>query len=331
MKICIWYKTTDQPWGGSNSFLSSLIKRLQLDGYEVIDTPNIDCDIVLLNSFTTGLEFKLKPGMVSEVQKMGRTSWMGKVLPTIVWKMFNRKQTGIPIVHRCDGVTGLYGRKDNADDIQFSINQLTDFTVFQSEFCKKSFFNMGIRPRYSTIICNGVDSSLFFPVTKKKGAPKRLRCIAVSWSSNPKKGFAFLSSLSKEKDVELTFIGNWCKDYPAENIRIIGPLRRKEIADILRQQDVIVHAAENDPCPNALIEGLASGLPSLYHNSGGTPELSTGYGVPIGDDVKACLNLLTNNYSNYREKLLEDRDKFTIDTAAKKYMKVFKKLVLSAK
>src|SRR5439155_25732259 len=58
-----------------------------------------------------------------------------------------------------------------------------------------------------------------------------------------------------------------------ERIRVVGPLPSGELADLLRSQDVYLAASRDDPCSNALLEGLACGLPAAYLRSGGHPEL----------------------------------------------------------
>ncbi|OGS36744.1 MAG: hypothetical protein A2293_06845 [Elusimicrobia bacterium RIFOXYB2_FULL_49_7] len=323
MKICIWYSLTDGPWGGSNNFLGSLSGELLRQGHDVVHVPAPDCDAVLVNSFTCGFDSKLSPGMVFEVRQNGISSWKGKAIPSPVLKIFFNKRKGPAIVHRCDGVTALYGRHDNSDKLQFAINSFTDRTVFQSEFSKKSFARFGIAPVHSSTIFNGVDTSLFYPGREAGGLDGALRAVAVSWSSNPKKGFSYLSSLAQVKGIKLTFIGNWCKDYPAENIKIIQPLKKDEMARALREQNVFVHAAQNDPCSNALIEGLASGLPVIYHPSGGNAELAGAYGVPVGEDVREDVENIRVNYALLREKLVAERDMFSISRKAKEYLEAF--------
>jgi glycosyltransferase involved in cell wall biosynthesis len=89
--------------------------------------------------------------------------------------------------------------------------------------------------------------------------------------------------------------------------------------------DLLVHPAQNDPCANVIIEGLASGLPVLYHNSGGNPELASNYGVPLHDALEDCMLEIRNRYFELRERILESRKDFLIGDCAEKYLSVFEK------
>jgi glycosyltransferase involved in cell wall biosynthesis len=53
----------------------------------------------------------------------------------------------------------------------------------------------------------------------------------------------------------------------------VGPLPSQPLADLLRAQDLFLAASLDDPCSNALLEGLACGLPAAFRRSGGHPEL----------------------------------------------------------
>ena len=48
---------------------------------------------------------------------------------------------------------------------------------------------------------------------------------------------------------------------------------------LYKSSDVFLHPSENDNCPNVVLEAMSSGLPIIYHNSGGTPEIASDYGV----------------------------------------------------
>jgi glycosyltransferase involved in cell wall biosynthesis len=51
----------------------------------------------------------------------------------------------------------------------------------------------------------------------------------------------------------------------------------------LRAHDVYLAASRDDPCSNALLEGLACGLPAAFMRSGGHPELVGDGGVGFDD------------------------------------------------
>ena len=48
--------------------------------------------------------------------------------------------------------------------------------------------------------------------------------------------------------------------------------------------DIYIAPSRNDPCSNALLEALACGLPALYRQSGGHPELVGDAGLPFRAD-----------------------------------------------
>jgi glycosyltransferase involved in cell wall biosynthesis len=319
VKLCIWYRSTDDPWGGSNSFLHSLGSCLAARGIEVVPEPAPDCAAVILNSFTRGGESKISPASVAALRVLGRVGRGADLFPVSFWRRLARGSR-VPLVHRLDGVTRLYGRTDNADELQLAVNVLTDATVFQGEYCRASFAQLGIVPKKWRIVPNGVDTALFRPNPTGRRPGGKPKLAAVSWSTNVQKGFPLLAQLGKRRDVEVSFVGNWNRDYDPGGIRLIAPLRRQALAEFLRTQEGFVHAAENDPCSNALLEGLASGLPALYHPSGGNPELAGLFGCPLSGDWDLDLEAYRERYDLLRGDLLAQRERFSIARAADGYL-----------
>jgi glycosyltransferase involved in cell wall biosynthesis len=71
----------------------------------------------------------------------------------------------------------------------------------------------------------------------------------------------------------------------AERIHLVGP--RNDVARLLAVLDVFIHPSRYDPCPLAVLEAAAAGLPVVAYADGGIPELvadgETGLLAPPGD------------------------------------------------
>jgi glycosyltransferase involved in cell wall biosynthesis len=129
--------------------------------------------------------------------------------------------------------------------------------------------------RNPVVIPNSVDPAIFFPPARHEPvAGRRVRVIVTSWSDNPRKGADVLSWLDRNLDFEkfeLTFAGRTAQAF--HRVRVVGPLESSVLAEVLRTQDVFLAPSRDDPCSNALLEGLACGLPAAFRRSGGHPEL----------------------------------------------------------
>ena len=192
-------------------------------------------------------------------------------------------------------------------------------------FCRTSFAEeCELAPKSWRIIKNAADPVTFFPDPKivKKDGP--LRLVAVSWSSNPRKGFATIADVSRLPGVEVTFVGNWCPDIEPARVRLLGVLMAEELAEVLRSSHAMLHAAWNEPCSNAIVEAMACGLPIVYRDSGGNRELAGDYGVPLTEDVSEVVKGLLRQYSHLRDRVLNDRELFLINRAAEEYISMFR-------
>jgi glycosyltransferase involved in cell wall biosynthesis len=87
----------------------------------------------------------------------------------------------------------------------------------------------------------------------------------------------------------------------------------------MRSADLLFFPSEEEPCPNTPIEAMASGLPVLYHPSGGTPELVGDAGVPLSADLRADLTRALGESSTLRVRALERGLELSAERAAARY------------
>jgi glycosyltransferase involved in cell wall biosynthesis len=100
---------------------------------------------------------------------------------------------------------------------------------------------------------------------------------------------------------------------------VLGPRDRDVIAALMRSADFLFFPSELEPCPNTPIEAMATGLPCLYHPSGGTPELLGDAGVALGPRLADDLQRLLAERGRLRERALARATQFTAPRAAARY------------
>lgn len=277
-EIAIAHRFQRPPYGGSNQFLLALRGELRRSGYRVV--PNRitrRTSACLLNAF---------------------------LFDERVLAHADRER--VRVVHRVDGPVGVYrGFDDGTDRRIVELNErFAHATVLQSRYSLDATRALGIELRAPTVIHNAVDPEIFHPAAGRRAVEERpLRLIATSWSDNPNKGADTLAWLDEHLDwsrYECTFVGRI--GIPLRNIRIVPPLASRELAGALRAHDVYLAPSRNDPCSNALLEGLACGLPAVFLESGGHPELvgdgGLGYREPA--DIPALLERLQREYADRR-------------------------------
>jgi glycosyltransferase involved in cell wall biosynthesis len=299
MKIHILYNFREQPWGGGNQFLKALKKTWEQS--EIYTELPDEADAIIFNSFPSDSIhyffdlFKLKRSFPNKL-----------------------------IVYRLNGpYSFIRGNGKMIDYIIALFNKtLSDGIIFQSSWCKKNndeYF--GIKSKNSTVIFNASDDHFFYPRKEDYSVVenKKINLIAVSWSSNMRKGFPIYEFLDQYLDFtkyEMVFVGN--SPIPFKQIKSIDPVESKQLGEILRQQDIYITASQNDPCSNSLIEALSCGLPAVVLNDGGHPELVAGGGETFNstDDLLDMIEKVASNLQEYQKNIPE----FSIDKVAKEYL-----------
>jgi glycosyltransferase involved in cell wall biosynthesis len=270
------------PYGGGNQFLLALRRELLRQGYDIgRNRIGRRTRTVLFNSFNFDFEALRKS-----------------------------RRPGLRMVHRVDGPISVYrGTEDEIDRRIWQINhELADATIFQSRYSLEKHREMKMQFQNPTIIHNAADPGIFHPAAGVHSGVKgrKIRLVSSSWSDNPRKGADVLRWLDEHLDFgryEYTFVGRCRAAF--RNIRHVPAVPSKELADILRANDVFLAVSLNDPCSNALIEALSCGLPAVYHESGGNAELAqdAGIGFSEADEIPDCLERIASGYEDFRGRI----------------------------
>lgn len=262
----------DGPTGGGNQFLKALRKYLLEHGHYTDDP--WAADLILINSFP-----------FDNI----------RILPLLR----RLRAAGKRVVHRLDGPISVVrgGRDKQIDRLIHRLNaHFADASLFQTEWSRQQCYRLGLAPReLETVAINGCDDSIFHPAPAKPAASRK-RLVATSWSANWRKGFDVYQYLDEALDFsrfEMTFVGN--SPVKFKNIKQVAPVASRELAEILRRQDLYITASQDDPCSNSLIEALACGLPAAVRRSGGHPEIagSSGESFTGTEDVIAAIERLS--------------------------------------
>jgi glycosyltransferase involved in cell wall biosynthesis len=275
--VSLWNEFHAPPWGGGNQFMIALGKALRQQGMAVREN-HLDADVHVLNAIWFDLER---------------------------WRRAGPRGAG-HVIHRIDGPVGLVrGFDEGKDEAIFALNRaIASATVLQSEWSLRRLLERGFEPVNPVVIVNGVDGDLFNRTGRVSFArDRKIRLIATSWSDNPRKGGPAYRWLEEHLDwsrFEFTFVGR-CSE-PLRRARHLDAVGSEALATLLKEHDIYVTASERDPCSNALLEALACGLPALYRNDGGHPELVGHGGLPFDapEEIPARLDAIVEHYEAFQ-------------------------------
>ena len=258
MKLCIPIEV--KPQGGVYTFVGNFIAWMKQHGLDYTTDLSSDYDVLFVNS------------------------WV--VAPNVV-RRAKHERASLRVAHRVDGAAVDYGSDPGADRIQARVNMYADVTIFQSAYSKFSTREkFPVIAHEGPVIYNPVDVEQFAPegerLARQRAGP-HVACAA--WSVNRRKGTWQIDDLAaRYPHVTFVLCGRFEAVRSHPNVVRLGHLTREGMARALRSCDVFLNLSENDPCPNVVLEALASGLPVLFRDSGGVRELVQDCGRAVDDN-----------------------------------------------
>ena len=298
--------------GGGNSFGIQLKNYLE-ENIKVVNTLNDeDIDLVLM----------------TEPRRYTKSSSFNHLDVKNYLKNVNDSALIVNRINECDE------RKNTKGLNNFLINtsQISDHTVFISDWLKDLFFTQNFQNENYSVIKNGADKKIFN--FNKKNLNEKLKIVTHHWSSDFNKGFEAYAKLDKilgskiyEDRFEFIYIGNKPKNISFKNTTFIDPVFGKKLSDILSSCDIYITGSINEPAGMHHIEGAMCGLPVLYVDSGGIPEYCKNYGLNYQiENLGDKLIELTKNYDLYQSRLTDYP--FTGEEMCKNYLQLFKDLIV---
>ena len=276
--LALFHEFAPPPTGGGHQFLRALLAELERRGV-----------MVELNRISRGTSVCLFNSFNFDFRRLRRFA-----------------RSGVRFVHRVDGPIATYRGFDDGTDARIAeINRsLAAATIVQSRYSLDAHRALGIELVDPQLVVNTVDPSVFHPPDEHEPLTgRRVRVIATSWSDNPNKGSDVVSWLDANLDherYEVAFAGQTSE--ALTHVRALGAIPTDAVAEELRRNDLYLAPSRNDPCSNALLEALASGLPAAFRASGGHPELVGEGGLPFDspEEVPAVLDRLVSELDERR-------------------------------
>lgn len=303
-------KTT--AWGGGNKTVERLTSSLIELGHNVINNITAEQinDINKFNELSIDAIFCFDP----------RPNHQGITYNNMY---FMKKHFNAKLFHRI-GDIGTHG-KPELFELQKQSSKLSDFLIFTSMWACN---NLNSENKNYKIIENS-PKEIFYDnrnINDTLEKNKNIRLVTHHWSNNPKKGFDFYKKLDnfiEDKDISFTYIGRVPNGFNLKNSKIISPLNDFELSKTIPENDIYITASLEEAGANHVLEGMACGLPVLYHELGGSiPEYVEDRGISFNDmhSFEASMKKLINNYKTYKSNVLSYNK--NIDITIKEYIDI---------
>lgn len=256
--------------------------------------------------------------LMEELTKTGRAELVNNKRADLVFlytknlEEYRQKFRDVPVITRCGGV---WNKRTWLEPMKKRWKE-SDALVYQNEWCKGQYERyFGETKIPFRIIINGTDVE-YTPLDKR---PSAIICSA-KWRTT-KRPELIREAAKRMPNTKFITIGE-LRDPMPDNVEKVGLIPRSEVPKHLLKGRVFFHTGRSDPCPNALIEGVASGLYPIASSSGGTPEIvKEGFIYNEPPDIDQIVNLLDVGLVAGRTSIRND---LSIKHVAERYYSFFR-------
>jgi glycosyltransferase involved in cell wall biosynthesis len=275
MKILINRTPKRGPWGGGAKTVNKLWDELTSRGHRVVPCLEPDIDIVFCidprpNEFGEGYEDFLNYREVFPATK---------------------------IIQRV-GDLGTHSKPQLTDLVRYSLNN-SDYFIFPSKWAKEW---IGFTGQNSCVIDNAPMPEFYKNRNTKRTIQSSVKIVTHHWSTNPKKGFGIYKEIekwAKARGHSFHYIGQLPPGISFENYT--KPISAKDLAKVLPEHDIYLTASEEEAGANHVVEALASGLPIVYRNTGGSiVDYCSPYGLEY-DSVQSAKDKILEMVKKYED------------------------------
>ena len=246
------------------------------------------------------------------------------------------RQRGQRIVQRLDGINWVqrvrwtgpryHIRAEYGNALLALIRaRFADRVIYQSQFIRKWWEDWyGEAKVPASVIINGVDLQTYTPNGEHDRPTDRFRLLLLEGSlagglnSGLFHAVSLAEKLSAKFPMEVVVAGKvddatQRKLQSKVPVKFLGTIPREKIPHLIRSSHLMYSAEVNPPCPNAVIEALACGLPVVGFDSGSLKELVAGDAgriVSYGGDPWKLETPDISTLADSAEEVLTKQDQF---------------------
>jgi glycosyltransferase involved in cell wall biosynthesis len=210
------------------------------------------------------------------------------------------RRQGIPVIWNQDGAyfPHSYGVEaaEKGNRAMGALLRAADYVLYQSEFARQSSnYFLGLRKGPSEILYNAVDTSFYRPMEELRGHGTVLLAAGSHDDAYrlPLVVDTFQQARRHVPGLRLIIAGR-IGTLPLTELR--QRLEREKLQDLVEiiglyspdmtpvlfnRAHIFLHAKYSDVCPSVVLEAMACGLPVVYSETGGTPELVGNGGIGV--------------------------------------------------